>query len=240
VNRRWAAGLAAGAVSAQVGPAVTWLEPVRLAGWPRLSGLGRRNHLALTFDDGPSPTSTPLFLGELDRQGWTATFFVVGEQVLRDPGLVREVIAAGHEVGVHGMRHRRALGRDPASVLVDLRRARDVVGDLTGATPRWYRPPYGVLTGPAWAAARWLGLRPVLWSAWGRDWTVSATPQSVVQSLWRGVLPGGTALLHDTDAYGAPGAWRAGLGALPLLAEELAMRHVRVGPLADHWTGGVR
>jgi peptidoglycan/xylan/chitin deacetylase (PgdA/CDA1 family) len=231
---RAAAAVVTAAGLTQIGPAATWIGSLRLAALPGLAGLGRRDHLALTFDDGPARTSTPLFLAELERQGWRATFFVVGTGALRDPALVRDISAAGHEVGVHGMQHRYLLTRDPLSVALDIRRARDLVGDLTGVTPLWYRPPYGVLTGPAWAAARAMGLRTVLWSAWGRDWLPSAQPQTVVHALWRGVMRGGTALLHDADTYARPGAWRPALGALPLLAEELRMRHITAGPLGEH------
>src|SRR5437660_937774 len=55
---------------------------------------------ALTFDDGPHPQGTPAMLEILARAGVGATFFLVGEQVRRDPSLAREIVAAGHEVGL--------------------------------------------------------------------------------------------------------------------------------------------
>jgi hypothetical protein len=95
-----------------------------------------------------------------------------------------------------------------------------------------------VLTTGGLLAARRLGLRPVLWSAWGRDWTAGATPRSVVEELCRGVLDGGTALLHDSDATSAPGSWRTTVAALPLLAAEVTRRGLAVGPLGEHGVGG--
>ncbi|HVA59928.1 MAG TPA: polysaccharide deacetylase family protein [Mycobacteriales bacterium] len=240
MSARRLAVLAGSVAIGQVGPAVTWLAPVRLAVWPRLAGIGRPGHLALTFDDGPDPIATPLFLAELDELGWKATFFVLGEQVRRSPRLLDEIAAAGHEIGVHGDEHRYLIARTPRAAADDLRRARDTVGDRFGHPPVWFRPPYGVLSGPALVAARRLGLRPVLWTAWGRDWTRSATPQSVLDELGRGILSGGTAVLHDSDFHSAPGAWRSALGALRPLAEEMSMRHVTVGPIAEHGIGGRR
>lgn len=225
---------AAVAAAAQVLPAATWLPPVRIRWCPGLAGLGRPGHLALTFDDGPDPASTPAFLQALDEIGWRATFFVLGSQARRAPALLREVAAAGHEIGVHGDEHRYLLARTPGQAYDDLRCARDTVADLLGGPVTWFRPPYGVLSGTALLAARRLGLRPVLWSAWGRDWRAAATPASVVRDLRRGVLAGGTALLHDSDVTSAPGAWRSALGALPLLAEEAAQRGLQVGPLCAH------
>ena len=83
-------------------------------------------------------------------------------------------------------------------------------------------------------AARRLGLRTVLWTAWGRDWTATATPASVVTHVGRGLRPGGTVLLHDSDCTSYPGSWRSALGALPRLADEFASRGLAVGPVGDH------
>lgn len=227
-----AAGIAAGL--AHAGPGITWLAPIRLRWAPTLSGLGRAGHLALTFDDGPHPSGTPAVLAALDRLGWRATFFLLGQQVRRMPQLAAEVAAAGHEVGVHGDRHRYLLTRTPRAAAEDLARAVDSIHDATGIRPRCYRPPYGVLTsGGMWAAYQ-LQLRTVLWSAWGRDWEPGATAGSVVAQLTRGVLDGGTALLHDSDVTSAAGSWRTTTAALPRLADELARRRVRPGPLEEH------
>jgi hypothetical protein len=77
-------------------------------------------------------------------------------------------------------------------------------------------------------------VRTVLWTAWGRDWTATATPGSVTAEVARGLRPGGTVLLHDSDCTSAPGAWRSALGALPRLAELFAAHHLTIGPLGDH------
>jgi peptidoglycan/xylan/chitin deacetylase (PgdA/CDA1 family) len=88
------AGLAALA-AAHAGPAATWLPPVRQACFPALAGLGRRDHVALTFDDGPDPRSTPGFLDALDALGVRATFFVLGDSVRAQPGLTRDLRGGG-------------------------------------------------------------------------------------------------------------------------------------------------
>ncbi len=226
------AALAAAAL--HVVPAATWLPPVRLRLAPGLAGVGRRGHLALTFDDGPDPVSTPRVLAALDDLGWRATFFVLGDAVRRAPGLLGEITAAGHEVGLHGDTHRYLLLRDPWAAYDDLRRGRDTVAEALGTVPSWFRPPYGVLSGPGLLAAHALRVRPVLWTAWGRDWRAEATAESVVADLAAGVLDGGTALLHDSDVTSAPGSWQATLGALPLLAEHVARQGLAVGPLMEH------
>jgi hypothetical protein len=82
------------------------------------------------------------------------------------------------------------------------------------------------------------GLRPVLWTAWGRDWSSYARPASIVRTVRRTLRPGGTVLLHDTDAYSAPGSWERTLAATDLLLDDWAARAIPVGPLAEHWEGG--
>ena len=84
-SRSLAVGSVLAALAAQVGPAATWLPPVRRAFAPRLTGRGPRGGVALSFDDGPHPQATPAVLDVLDRLGWTATFFVLGAQARRYP-----------------------------------------------------------------------------------------------------------------------------------------------------------
>ncbi|MET0421165.1 MAG: polysaccharide deacetylase family protein, partial [Acidimicrobiia bacterium] len=86
-------------------PALGGVSPIGVRLTPRLVGIGRRGHVALTFDDGPDPASTPAILGVLDELGWSATFFMLGEMVRRAPGLARDVADAGHEIAVHGDVH---------------------------------------------------------------------------------------------------------------------------------------
>jgi peptidoglycan/xylan/chitin deacetylase (PgdA/CDA1 family) len=229
-----AAGAALGGFAAHAAPIVASFSLTR--GRPPLAlyGHGRRDHVALTFDDGPDPASTPAFLRALDELGWRATFFLLGTMVASAPSLAAEVVSAGHEVAVHGHEHRQHTWRTPRAVHDDLRRAFDVVSETTGARPQWFRPPFGVLTSSGMRAARGLGLRTVLWSAWGRDWLASATPTSVVAEIVRDLRPGGTVLLHDSDCTSEPGSWRAALGALPRLADRLAAEGLRAGPLREH------
>jgi peptidoglycan/xylan/chitin deacetylase (PgdA/CDA1 family) len=217
--------VAAGLLSAAL-PTLTFLTPVR-ALFPTLRGIGSAHHVALTFDDGPDPRSTPRFLDLLARRGVHATFFLVGEQLTRNSGLAREITAAGHEVAVHGWHHRRTV-RD------DLVSAYELIASASGRRPRWYRPPYGVLTWPGLLDARRLGLTPVLWTTWGRDWTSEATAGSVFERVNRTLRGGATVLLHDSDRYAAVGSWRATLGAVPLLLDECERRQLVVGPLREH------
>ena len=224
------AAAGAGAVAAwHAGPALTARGPLR----GRIGGRGRPGGVALTFDDGPHPEGTPAVLDRLAALGWSATFFLVGSEVRRHPRLAAAVVAAGHEVAVHGDAHENHLAHGPAWVAADLDRALAAIGGATGVPPRWFRPPYGVLTGGTLRAARRRSLTPVLWTAWGRDWE-SGTPESVVDTLRPGLRSGATLLLHDGAGTGAPGAWRTTADALPLLDAELRRRGLDVRSLGEH------
>jgi peptidoglycan/xylan/chitin deacetylase (PgdA/CDA1 family) len=232
----FAAGVAGVAVGHLL-PAVTTWRGLRCWATPSLAGVGRADHVALTFDDGPDPVSTPPILDQLELLGWRATFFLLGPMVRRAPSLAAELTARGHEVGVHGDEHRSHLHRTPGAIRDDVARAYDSIAEATGVAPVWFRPPYGALSAGSLTAARHLGLRPVLWTTWGRDWRAEATPSTVVADIAGGLRPGATVLLHDSDCTSAPDSWRATVGALAPMAELFAGRGLAVGPLAEH---GVR
>jgi peptidoglycan/xylan/chitin deacetylase (PgdA/CDA1 family) len=227
---------AAGRLAAHVGPAATWLPPVRR--WtPRLAGRGDSGHVALTFDDGPSPGRTERFLADLARLDVRGTFFVLGDELARHRRVAELAVAAGHELAVHGWRHDYLLGRPARRVHAELERTANLVAEVSGQWPMWFRPPYGVLTGGGAAAARRLGMRPVLWTAWAKDWTTSATPRSVLDTLGSGIAGGATLLLHDGERSDRSAWGDATLAALPRIVARIRAAGLEPGPLCEH---GVR
>jgi peptidoglycan-N-acetylglucosamine deacetylase len=225
---------ATAALLAHALPSVLASAPLRQRIAPRLSGVGEQTRVALTIDDGPHPVATPRFLDVLARQNVHATFFLLGQELVRNPTLGKEIVAAGHEIAVHGWEHRMLVLRGPLGTRDDITRAYEYIGEVTGVVPRWYRPPYGVLSTAAALTARKLGLTPVLWTSWGRDWEKSANPDSVYATVAKSLRGGGTVLLHDSDCTSVPGSWAATLGALPRILAECDHRGLKVGPLRSH------
>jgi len=179
---------------------------------------------ALTFDDGPHPQGTPAVLELLADARVQATFFLVGEQIERNPSLAREIVAAGHETGLHCHRHRNLLRLTPGQVHEDIDRAAAIIEDATGRSPALYRPPYGVLNASALRLARGREWRTLLWTQWGRDWEQRATAASIAARVTDGAGEGSVLLLHDADDYGAAGSWRQTATALPRVLQTLADR----------------
>src|ERR1700684_1590064 len=137
----------------------------------------------LTFDDGPHREGTPAVLEALAARGVRATFFLVGEQVARNPGLAAEIVAAGHGIGLHCDRHRNQLRLGPRAVREDIERGAARIEEATGRPIERYRPPYGIFNASALALVHRRGWRPLLWTHWGRDWQARATPASITAQL---------------------------------------------------------
>jgi peptidoglycan/xylan/chitin deacetylase (PgdA/CDA1 family) len=210
-----ALGLLAGAAAVgHAGPALAAVGPLRRHLTPALAGVGDPRHVALTFDGGPHPETTPRLIEVLDKARVRATFFLLGRAVEENPAIAARLADAGHEIAVQGYDNRILLGRSPGAAGRDLLRATRAVAGTTGEIPAWWRPPHGIATGPGIVAAHLLGLTPVLW-------TRSCTPDAVFQTVWRGLAGGGTVLLRDTAA-------------VPAVVSLCRTRGLAVGPLAEH------
>ena len=178
--------------------------------------------VALTFDDGPAPGTTPAVLDRLDELGLTATFFCVGELAALEPDLVKELVRRGHQVETHGYRHEHHFLHTPRWVVRDLEEALAALA-TAGVRPSWYRPPYGQTTSGTLLAAQRHHLRLALWSAWGREW-VPSDSGVVARRVERALTPGAIVLLHDTDAFSPDGSVSRMLEALGPIAEALHAR----------------
>jgi len=215
----YAAGSIA-AAGASLGYAVrgrssTFLAPSMYRGDPS------RAALALTFDDGPSE-STPALLRLLETYRVRATFFMCGANVRRLPGIAREVLAAGHEIGNHSDTHARFDFKSPDFIYRELARAQDAIDAATGARPRLFRAPYGVRWFGLRSAQQRLGLTGVMWTVIGRDWTLPAA--RVAGRLIDGAANGGILCLHDGRTIRAApdigNTIEAVRAALPLLVDK--------------------
>lgn len=203
--------------------------PERLAGTRLSTGAG--GAVALTFDDGPSPSTTPTTLDLLDTFGLRATFFLRGEAVAAAPKLALEIAERGHEVASHGMVHAHHLLRSPRWVLADTAAAIAGLTEL-GLRPRFYRPPFGQVSAATLRGAAQAGCEVVLWSIWGREFADRRT-EAVLGRLCRGLRPGAIVLLHDSDACCPPGSAQRAQAVLPGVARRLDEQGLTTAPLRE-------
>ena len=107
-------------------------------------GTPENKQVALTFDDGPWPTSTPILLDLLARHNLQATFFVVGRQAEKHPELIAAILAQGHTIGNHSLRHDSLLMlRRPKTLQKDIHTTQEIL-QKSGVTPLVFRPPAGI------------------------------------------------------------------------------------------------
>ncbi|QKV72915.1 polysaccharide deacetylase family protein [Amycolatopsis sp. Hca4] len=176
--------------------------------------------VALTFDDGPYPETTPALLAALG--GTRATFFLWGEHAAAHPDLVRAIAAAGHAIGNHTWTHPQLTTlADDAARDQEVRRTQDLLTRLTGLRPSLFRPPYGDTDAAVASAIAHHGLTEVLWSVDTRDWAGCTTEEIVAAA--GDVQPGGVVLMHE----GRP----ATVDAVPRILAALTERGLRPGPI---------
>lgn len=192
--------------------------------------------VALTFDDGPSPETTPEILDRLDEARVKATFFVLGRKAAAHPELTREIVSRGHTIAIHGHEHDRFLSlRSPARVGDDIDQAMTTVESLTGVRPTLYRPPVG-LTSPRIARALdHFDLVVVGWSVRALDGWRGAKPEKVAARVAARLEDGAIVLLHDAaerDDYRP-----ASVEALPGILAAMRARDLE-GVRLDDWIGG--
>ena len=189
--------------------------------------------VVLTFDDGPHPRWTPQVLEILEKQGATATFFVVGRKAEEHPDLVRAILARGHGVALHSYAHDRLFAlRSERRIRCDLERGIAVLQGLSGRRPVLFRPPIGHTNPIVARVTDDLDLTVVGWTAGGRDGVASARPGAVVARVRRDLRDGAIVLLHDSPERGdrEPAAVRA----LPSILAAIAAQGLEVVPL-DRW-----
>ncbi len=161
-----------------------------------LRGDTHRPRIALTFDDGPHPVYTLQLLNILRRMHTPATFFVVGEQVEKNPGLVRLEVAEGNEVGDHTYDHVNLTLIPPELVAYEVSRCDAAITKATGAPVRFFRPPGGEYNGEVLREVAGHGYITTLWTNDPGDFM---KPSSVVirKRTLAHLENGGIILLHD-------------------------------------------
>ena len=193
--------------------------------WARFPATERlpSDKVVMTFDDGPDEDATPAVLDALDEAGIKATFFVVGEQLMRHHGIARRAAMAGHELALHGFTHRRHADLIPPDARDEIPRGVGAFEAATGSKPRFFRPPYGRFSEHSYKACEAMGLQPVYWSAWGLDWE-DIRPDRITDLVTRDLTPGAIVVLHDSPRYADRPTARPTAEAIPLIAAAAAER----------------
>lgn len=155
------------------------------------------SQVAITFDDGPHATHTPRLLEILKQKGVRATFFVVGQNAVEYPEILKRIVAEGHELANHSFSHPVLASLSESALREQLDKTHQAVLKATGVTMKLMRPPYGALSNPqrAWVHAQF-GYRVILWDVDPLDWKVRDAAK-VEQAIVSRAHAGSIILAHD-------------------------------------------
>jgi len=187
---------------------------------------GARKYVALTFDDGPGP-HTPAVLAELKKADVPATFFVVGANVKQNPEVLNQIVAAGHEVGVHTWNHKDMTTLDARTQKAEIESTAGEILAVGGVASRLFRAPYGSVNPAVLKQAENAKLLSVLWDVDTVDWTGPGTEQIVMNTVSK-VQPGSIILLHDGG-----GDRTTTVAAVPKIIKELRAKGFEFATVGD-------
>ena len=187
--------------------------------WTRLPG--DSTGVAITIDDGPEPDVTPRVLAQLQEYRACATFFCVGERVLRFPDLAQEIVRRGHMIENHSQRHRHNFSLlGPGAMSAEIRQAQESIHHVTGSRPKFFRAPAGLRNPFLDPVLVRLKLHLASWTRRGFD-TVNGDADVVLRRLANPLQQGDILLLHDGHAARSRSGKPVILEVLPRLLDAL-------------------
>ena len=170
-------------------------QPAKWLRWLYSNALWRMDKndhsVYLTFDDGPIPESTPFILETLRRYNAKATFFMVGENVLRYHDLYNQIVAEGHQVGNHTFNHIGSFKHWTLTYALNIQQANDLI------KAHLFRPPHGWMRHSVywWFQRRY---KIVMWDLVTRDYSKWLTADDVVRNVKRYTRNGSIITFHDS------------------------------------------
>lgn len=158
--------------------------------------------VALTFDDGPDPTYTPQILQLLAHYHDHGTFFVIGQKVGKYPGVAKQTVVLGNEIGNHTYSHRHIKYMSKPQLKEELEETHEAIEDATGQHTKFFRPPRGFYDESSVMIAHQNGYPVIMW-AWdedSRDWQGPGV-NKIVRTVLAHVHPGDIILMHDGTGH---------------------------------------
>lgn len=201
------------------------LQPEDLKGYEAYQEQRNKKLVALTFDDGPDPSTTPQALEILKRYGVKGTFFMLGKNVAAYPEVVKKVHKEGHEIGIHTWDHPILTNLPLDDAKHEIIDTQDIIQKVTGIQTKITRPPYGSINSAVQYA---VDQSFIMWDVDTLDWKTHNT-DAILQEIKNEVSPGSIILMHDIH--------QTSIDALPTVIEYLQSQGydlVTVNELLDH------
>lgn len=152
-----------------------------------------KKYISLTFDDGPNPETTPRLLDILKEKGVKATFFMLGQNVVKHEALAKRVAEEGHEVASHSYSHPQLTNIDAQRVKDEVQKTDKAIYRATGKLPTDFRPPYGAVNKDVAAI---IGKPIIQWSVDSQDWQ-SHNADAIIKRINDTAYNDTIVLMHD-------------------------------------------
>lgn len=155
----------------------------------------KENVIYITFDDGPHPDITPKVLEILNQYNAKATFFCVGENVLKYPRVFQQIVVNGHTVGNHTYNHLNGWKTPAKPYLENVEKAQQLING------KIFRPPYGKFTSQQYRmiASPRLGLKNVMWSVLSGDFDKNISSEQCFKNIIKHAVDGSIIVFHDSE-----------------------------------------
>ena len=179
-------------------------------------------YVALTFDDGPTSSTTNQIINTLTGNGATAVVFPTGQNAQNNASLMQAYKNAGFTIGNHSWDHPHLINMSASDIQSQLSRSQQVIQQTAGVTPQLFRPPYGESNSTLKQIESQLGLREIIWDVDSTDWNNASS--STIRSAAGRLTNGQIILMHDWPA--------ATVQALPGILQDLKSRNLCTGTIS--------
>ncbi|WP_083682628.1 polysaccharide deacetylase family protein [Paenibacillus sp. FSL A5-0031] len=152
--------------------------------------------IALTFDDGPDKRYTTDILDILKEKGVKATFFVVGQQVTKNPEVLQRIVDEGHAIGNHTNNHKDLSKLDEQGIIEQFKEADNAIKEAIGITPAMVRAPYGAVSDTVKALVKENHRELIGWNIDTRDWAGTSS-SDMIKMIKKEAKPNGMILMHS-------------------------------------------
>lgn len=158
------------------------------------------NTVYLTFDDGPIPEVTEWVLAELKKHGFKATFFSIGENIIKHPKIFKKVISEGHSIGNHTYNHLNGWNTSSEDYIKNVARCEEAISKNINQNlkSKLFRPPYGKTKTTQSKAIQELGYKIIMWDVLSADFDTTISREQCLDNVLSNVKPGSIIVFHDS------------------------------------------
>ncbi|MDA8140196.1 MAG: polysaccharide deacetylase family protein [Desulfobacteraceae bacterium] len=194
-------------------------------------GHSGQQFVALTFDDGPDPTTTPILLDLLSAHDAPATFFITGRRAAAHPQLIQAILEKGHTIGNHSYSHDPLVAFKGAKrIFQEIDRTQRLLMEM-GARPLLFRPPVGITYPRLGQVLDQLGLTAVTFSCRARDGG-NRSIHHLSERILKRVRPDDIIMLHDSRPL-RPEHLSRWLAEVAKILTGISQKRLRIRPLSD-------